>query len=417
MRRVLLLTILAVPVSATPAHAQTATLWGCHGPDGRALPFSYSASGTVETAITEPGGGCSAPGGTIRIAFTRDDPAAGQHAALRFAAPTGVAVEGVVVGRSASGPGYHASGPGGPFETLATSGTLDGTFAAPAGTPWVELGLRCETSDPRCDSTGARVDLRHAAVSVRDAAAPAFEISELPAFAKGTVEVAVDAQDAGLGLASVAVTLAGAPVTTERLGQGRCAELSPGDPTTDLPLAEDCPASDRVIVALDTTAVADGTHPLVLAVADGAGNTTTRAWDLRVLNHPPGSVPGPPPPSTGGVATPPPLRPISLPGILRDGRRFTVSRDGMLTVEASCPRAATVACAMTLSLKAKLPGRKRTTTVATARSTAKPGRRARIHMRLSPAARSALRKQRTLRAELRLSGREPVRVTLVRSAR
>ena len=77
-----------------------------------------------------------------------------------------------------------------------------------------------------------------------------------------------------------------------KLGQSFCSELSPGDTTIDLPLAEDCPASSRVtLLPIDTTTVPDGTHRLELTVTDGAGNATVRGFDLKVLNHPPDQHP------------------------------------------------------------------------------------------------------------------------------
>jgi hypothetical protein len=86
----------------------------------------------------------------------------------------------------------------------------------------------------------------------------------------------------------------------------------------------------------------------------------------------------------------------------------------MVSISASCPAAAPETCAITLKLTAKLPGRRKAATIATARSTAKPGQRAKIHLRLSSAARSALKKRRTLRAQLTLEGAQPVSVTLAR---
>ena len=75
-------------------------------------------------------------------------------------------------------------------------------------------------------------------------------------------------------------------MATAQAGQGRCRELSPADATADLPLSEDCPPSDRLVLAIDTTLVADGVHKLELLVADGAGNTAAKSYDVRVANVP-----------------------------------------------------------------------------------------------------------------------------------
>ena len=219
-------------------------------------------------------------------------------------------------------------------------------------------------------------------------------------------------RDGGIGVAGVTATLGGRTVAAAASGTGRCAELSPADATADLPLAEDCPASDRLILSIDSTAVADGLHRLELRVADGAGNTTVKGFDVRVANTPPTPVPTvPPEPPPGGVAIAPPPRPPTDPE-LRLASRYKVSRDGMFSISASCPAAAPATCAITLKVTAKLPGRRKAATIATARSTAKPGKRARINLRLSRAARSALKTKRTLSGQLTLEGAAPVTVKL-----
>ena len=414
MRRSLLLAVLVALAAATPARAQTLTLWGCHGPGGDPLSFGYTASGTTGVAVTTPGGGCAATGGSIRIAFEAPDPLRGQWASLRFGVPAGVSLDHVWLGRRATGPGYWARTSSTPLESLAGPGSLDGNLVATAGGDWVEVGLRCETSDARCDAQDARVDFRFAALTVRDEAAPTFTADGVPRVASGTFAVAVDARDGGIGVARAAATLGGQTVATEQAGQGRCAELSPADATTDLPLAEDCPPNDRLMLSIDSKAVADGLQRLELFVADGAGNTTARGYDVRVLNSVPPPGPGTPPVSPpGGIAIAPPP-PVSTSGVIKVPKRYKVARDGMFSVSASCPAAAPATCAMTLKLTAKLPGRRKAATIATARSTAKPGKRARINLRLSAAARSALKKRKTLSAQLTLEGAAPVSVKLAR---
>jgi hypothetical protein len=414
MRRSFLLAVLVAVAAAAPARAQTVTLWGCHGPGGDPLPLAASSSGTVETAVTEVGGGCAAVGGALRIAFARTDPAHGQWAAVRLAPPPRVALEHVWLGRSATGPGYWAQTSSTPLETLA-GGSLDGSLFAAATGDWVEVGLRCDTPDPRCDAPDARVDLRFAALTVRDDAAPTLSANGVPRVTKGTFEVAVDAADRGLGVARASATLGGTPVAIAQAGQGRCRELSPADATADLPLSEDCPPSDRLVLAIDTTLVADGVHKLELLVADGAGNTAATSYDVRVANVPPTPVPSPPPaPSPGGTATAPPPPPLPTTGELSAPRRYKVASDGTFAVTARCPKGAPSTCSITLKLTAKLPGRRKAATIATARSTAKPGKGAKVNLRLSAAGRSALKRKRSLSAKLTLEGSLPVTVKLAR---
>jgi hypothetical protein len=416
MRRSLLLAVGVALAAAAPARAEPVTLWGCHGPGGAPLPFSYSASGTIETDVTEPGGGCASVGGALRIAFARTDPANGQWASLRFAPPPGLALEHVWLGRRASGPGYWAKTSSTPLETLA-GGSLDGSVFAGANGDWVELGLRCSTPDARCDAPDARVDLRFAALTVRDDAPPGFYAEDVPRVAKGTFEVAVNATDSGLGVAQVTAALGGAPVATANAGQGLCRELSPADGTTDFPLSEDCPATDRLVLSIDSAKVADGAQRLDLRVTDAAGNATAKSYDVRVANAPPPPWTSTPPVSPpGGVAVAPPPPPVVVPttGELTAAKRYKVAGDGTFAVTARCPKAAPSTCSITLKVTAKLPGRRKAATIATARSTARPGKRAKVNLRLSAPGRSALRKKRTLTARLTLEGSAPVSVKLAR---
>jgi hypothetical protein len=415
MRRSLVLAILAV-LAAVPASARanSATLWACHGPAGGGLPFGYTASGSFEASVTTPNGGCGTTGGTIRLGFLHPNPPAGHFASLRFATPDGVSVDHVWLGRHVDGPGYWARTSTIALEALDQRATLDGTFSAPASGKWVELGLRCD-GDPATPCDGAGVDFRFAALAVRDEAKPSFTVGGVPNFAAGKVDLTLDARDSGLGLASAGATLAGAPAAAVKLGQGLCTELSPGDATIDLPLAEDCPASSRFVLAVDTTAVPDGTHRLELTVADGAGNANVRGYDVKVLNHPAIATPTPTP-SGKPVAVPPAptLEPVVNVGVLRVPKQYTVSRTGSFKVDASCPAAAPASCTLRLKLSAKLPGRKKAATIATARKTAKPGLGAKITLKLSASARKALVKKRKLSAVLTLAGAAPVTVQLKR---
>jgi hypothetical protein len=419
MRRSLVLALLAVLV-ATPASARanSATLWACHGPAGGGLPFGYTASGSFEASITTPNGGCGASGGTIRLGFLHPDPLGGHFASLRFAPPSGVSVDRVWLGRHVDGPGYWARTSSASLESLDQRATLDGVFTAPASGQWVELGLRCD-EDPatHCDAAGTGVDFRFAALAARDEAKPSFTVSGVPNFAAGMLDLVLDARDSGLGLASAGATLAGAPAAAVKLGQSFCAELSPGDATIDLPLAEDCPTASRVVLAVDTTAVPDGTHRLELTVADGAGNANVRGYDVKVLNHPamitPTPTPSPPPGKP--VAVPPPKpEPVTNAGVLKVPKQYAVSRTGSFKVDASCPAAAPASCTLRLKLSARLPGRTKAATIASARKTAKPGAGAKLTLKLSSSARKALVSKRKLTAVLTLAGAAPVTVRLKR---
>ena len=226
MRRLFLLAVLAALAAAAPARAESVTLWACHGPGGEPLPFAFDASTTAGAAITPTGGGCTATGGTMRIGFERPDPEDGAQAALRFGPPASVDLEHVWLGRRATGPGYWAQTSATPLETLG-AGSLDGGLFTGAVGEWVEVGLRCETVDPRCDMADARVDLRFAALTVGDDVAPSITAEGVPRVATGTFAAVVDARDVGIGVAGVAATIGGRTVATAASGTAAASSSRP----------------------------------------------------------------------------------------------------------------------------------------------------------------------------------------------
>jgi hypothetical protein len=402
MRSPLALAVAVVALAApASARANEVRLWACHGPDGRAVPASYDVQRSAGAFVTPTSSvPCATPGDTIRLGFTTPGPPEGSFAVLRLNAPAGVQLVGVWLVRRATGPGYFARTSTTDLEAENAGATLDGVFAHAATGAWVELGLRCASAG--CDMTGAALDFHSAALVVRDGSSPSFSVSALPASAAGVTALTVDARDTGLGLASASATLGGVPLATSALGGSACAELSPGDPTVDLPLADDCPATRRVVLGIDTTQVPDGTHRLEVTVTDGAGNAAVQGSDLKVVNDPP-AAPTPVP-----TATPAPVPATAVLGPLG---RYT---RGAVAVEASCPARAAASCTVALTLRAKLPPSRRTATIARARASVRPGAKAKVTLTLSAAARRALAKRRSLRATLTLGAATPVAVTVRR---
>jgi hypothetical protein len=414
--RLLVALAVAVVALSTPvsARAGEARLWACHGPDGGALGASFDVFKSAGTFVTPTSSGpCSTSSDSIRVGFTNTTPPEGSFAVLHLSAPVNVRVQGVRIGRGATGPGYFARTATEELEALEEPGTRDGESDYAATGSWVELGLRCASAG--CDMTGAALEFRSLAFDVLDDFAPSFTLSGLPAYAAGATQVVVDARDTGIGLASARARLDGVPVGAGALGLAACRDLSPGDARIDLPLSEDCPTSRRITLALDSTLVADGTHRLEVTVTDGAGNADVQGVDLKVVNHPPVTVA--PTPTPAPTVTPAPA-PVTVPSraVLTSAKRYRVTRRGALTPELSCPARAAARCTIRLTLRAKLPGRKRTATIASARRSFKPGAKSHVTLKLSAAARRALAK-RTLRATLTLAGAKPATVTLVRSAR
>jgi hypothetical protein len=178
-----------------------------------------------------------------------------------------------------------------------------------------------------------------------------------------------------------------------------------------------------VSLVLDSTLVPDGTHQLEVTVTDGAGNATVHDFDLKVVNHPPVTVtPTPVPtraPTATPTATPKPgsdTTPDSVPttGVLKAAKQYKISKAGSLAAETSCPALARPSCRVSLKLAATLPGHKKTATIASAHATVKPGAKAKVTLKLSSSARSALAKKHSLNAQLTLAGAKPVKVRLKR---
>jgi hypothetical protein len=375
-------------------------LWACHGPSGAGLPFSYSLSGSAETWYNTPNGGCTTAAGTLRLGFLRPDPANGQTVALRLDVPTGVALRHIEIGRRATGPGYVARTSSVDLEREDAGSERDGVVSAAASGEFVELRLSCATEAERCEAPDAGVDFRFATLTVRDDTPPSLTVDGLPAPARGAVDVVVRASDAGIGLARATLSVDGQPVATRDFDPARCRELSPLDATIDLNLSLACTRSGTMTFPLDTTGFADGEHRLEVSVVDGAGNRRTSQHLLRVQNAVSGGPPMPPAPPA------PPARPAATPRppvpttrqLVRLPKRLVVSRRGTVTLSVLCPATATQPCRHQLELI------ERGLTVAKGRGTAAPGRRVRITLKLSRAARRTLARRHRLDATLSLLG-------------
>ena len=278
MHRLLLLAL--VPLwFAAPAVAGEARLWACHGPRGEALGSSALVrSATGGDAVL--GGGCALPGSALTARFTREDPSGGSLATLRADVPPGLALSAVRLDRAARGPGYAATASAQVLE----SADADGIVTLPATGETVSLALRCDAPlNARCGGLGASgFDLRSLALTVQDTAAPSLAVGNVRNPASGVLALDVRGADAGIGLRDACAAFDGVEVA--RSAFGGCAELSPGDGTTDLALGPPCTHVGEADLPVDTTTVPDGEHELTVTVTDWAGNAVVARWALEVLN-------------------------------------------------------------------------------------------------------------------------------------
>jgi hypothetical protein len=119
----------------------------------------------------------------------------------------------------------------------------------------------------------------------------------------GTADLAFHAEDSGAGVYQAVFTVDGIEAGRTVLSEngGHCRDV--GQTTDGLPAflyLQPCATSLNADLPFDTTALADGTHHLVVSVTNAAGNSTV-ALDrkITVLNHPPVPIP-PQQPSPAG---------------------------------------------------------------------------------------------------------------------
>jgi hypothetical protein len=133
----------------------------------------------------------------------------------------------------------------------------------------------------------------------------------------GTADLSFEAFDSGSGVYQAVFTVDGIDAGRTLIDEngGRCRDV--GGTSDGLPAflyLQPCAAGVSADLPFDTTALADGTHHLVVAVTDAAGNSVV-ALDRKidVVNHPPASPPAAPT-QLGSPAPPAPASGAPAPG-------------------------------------------------------------------------------------------------------
>ncbi len=121
----------------------------------------------------------------------------------------------------------------------------------------------------------------------------------------GTTDLTFTATDPGAGVYEAELTVDGTPVQTSVLGEagGHCRDV--GQTTDGLPAflyLQPCPSSVSADVGLETMALANGAHHLVVSVLDAAGNSAPVLDRTVTVANPAAAGGGPGGGATGGGA-------------------------------------------------------------------------------------------------------------------
>lgn len=344
---------LLVPFAApAPADAASYWIWSCRGPDGAPVasdawvPYGSAATTSASRADTCATGGAL----TLQLTPSTGDQASNAVTGFRLQLPPGtpaLAYRIELAGRTSSAmspPGRYDLGlapgaegsdlgiaPGAGCAVIAAAcafGDLDVPLApanAVSGTMTALTVLRFKalcragggcTPGPATPPVLGR--LFRAAIEIDDPDPPVVGALSGSATATGPIggsrSVAAPVSDAGGGIHRTELLVDGVAHAT-RNGTGRCAEPF----TAPVP----CPDAERAAFDLDTTALADGAHTVVIRATDAAGATTESApLAITVDNRPP---------ALPAIATPPTALPPAPVATLAGARLVLPARRSAIT--------------------------------------------------------------------------------------
>jgi hypothetical protein len=343
----LALAALAVLVLAASARAGTFHLYSCRTPDGEVAPvdgWSGSKAGTY--AYTE--NACSQPGGALLAALgdQASREANADIATWSFTSPPGDTIAAATLWRAGNAYGGGAinadyeswlAGPVNSSEPQVTFSLCASGSECPDGigsigqplapgnrlvVPTQNLGTHLYV-DASCvgksgytcpigagDPNGyaAALYLYAADLTLEQAEGPhasnvAGELASAPTL-QGSSDVTFDATDPGSGVYEALFSIDGQVVqrTVLNANGGRCRDVGQTtDGTAAFLYAQPCLGSLSADVAFDTTAVANGTHHLLVSVIDAAGNAAPVLDRTVTIDNPP--APGTPGPPNGANAS------------------------------------------------------------------------------------------------------------------
>ncbi|HXM87197.1 MAG TPA: hypothetical protein VN889_06150 [Solirubrobacteraceae bacterium] len=341
---VALATSLALAALAASAHAGTYHVYSCRTPDGEVAPVDgWSGSVAAGGAFDDYALDTCGEGGALVAALGDQTIHASQidQATWMFSAPTSEQLVGATLWRA----GYLHGQAGenttyqfwlaGPTENLPfdecifTLGCpLQGSLGQPLSpenrilVPPASLGSRlyvtvncgvvesryCQPNAGDANGYAAALYLYAADLTLEQAEGPhasnvAGELASAPTL-QGSSDVTFDASDPGSGVYEALFSIDGQVVqrTVLDANGGRCRDV--GQTTDGTPAflyVQPCVGSLSADVSFDTTAVANGTHHLLVSVIDAAGNAAPVLDRTVTIDNPP--APGAPGPPNGANAS------------------------------------------------------------------------------------------------------------------
>ena len=286
----LLISALALLVATAPAHAQSYEVTACDAADGenRSWVFETNASSSVESVDSCPSAGWGYTGLQARTILHGAAPAGGVFGQWLFQAPAGTTITWVTLSRwlgMEGGTGWR------PYGRTATGAMTGETCTVAAGqdkcnvgpgsvdravdTTSIAYGIECNRAPAATCTTGAtihdaRAAIYSATVTITDPVHPTVDLPTGPlvtasGYHRGTESASFNGDD-DLGLKLMRVYVDGAVVASLASGQA-------GWPACSYTRVVPCqvPTSDRTL-AVNTAALNDGTHQVMVAVVDAADN-------------------------------------------------------------------------------------------------------------------------------------------------
>lgn len=329
----------ALAICAAGAEAGEYHVYSCRMPSGGVAPtdgWGGSASGAFVYAEDKCGKGGALIAG-LEDGFEHEST---DIATWAFSAPAGETLAGVKLWRAGNADGGPAksgtyefwlagpseneafdecvyggaepckTGKGEPEEPLAPANRLElsrthlGSHLYVNAACFATFGL-CKKGEHNPNGYAAVVYLYAADLVLSQSSQPTVskvegELATAPSLT-GTADLSFHAEDSGAGVYQAVFTLDGTEVgrTVPNTNGGHCRNV--GQTTDGLPAflyLRPCAPVLNADLPFDTTAVADGTHHLVVSITNASGNSTV-ALDrkITVLNHP--SSPGQGPTTTG----------------------------------------------------------------------------------------------------------------------